>query len=78
MWEKPKADEPVVDIEDADDLLRYLRETGRIERDETPIVRTLRGGVSNKTILLQRPDGSRWVLKQALPKARISSSRMPE
>jgi hypothetical protein len=38
MREKPKADEPVVDIEDADDLLRYLRETGRIERDETPVV----------------------------------------
>ena len=40
MREKPKADEPVIDIEDADDLLRYLRETGRIERDETPVVRT--------------------------------------
>jgi hypothetical protein len=60
MREKPKADKPVFDIEDADDPLRYLRETGRIEREETPVVRTLRGGVSNKTILLQRPDGSRW------------------
>ena len=73
MREKPKADEPVVDIEDADALLRYLRETGRIERDETLVVRTLRGGVSNKTILLQRQDGSRWVLKQALPKLRVQA-----
>jgi 5-methylthioribose kinase len=71
MREKPKTDKPVVDIEDAEDLLRYLRQTGRIERDETPVIRTLRGGVSNKTILLQRPDGSRWVLKQALPKLRV-------
>jgi 5-methylthioribose kinase len=62
-----------VDIEDADDLLRYLRETGRIEREEAPVIRTLRGGISNKTILLQRPDGSRWVLKQALPKLRVQA-----
>jgi 5-methylthioribose kinase len=74
MLEKPKADKPVFDIEDADDLLRYLRETGRIEREETPVVRILGGGgVSNKTILLQRPGGSRWVLKQALPKLRVQA-----
>lgn len=63
----------VVDIEKADDLLRYLRETNRIGKDESPTFRTLRGGVSNKTILLQRPDGSRWVLKQALPKLRVQA-----
>ena len=73
MREKPKADKPVFDIEDADDLLRYLRDTGRIDQDETPVVRILHGGVSNKTILLQRPDGSRWVLKQALPKLRVQA-----
>ena len=63
----------VVDIENADDLLRYLRETERIGKEETPTFRTLRGGVSNKTILLLRPDGSRWVLKQALPKLRVEA-----
>jgi 5-methylthioribose kinase len=63
----------VVDIENANDLLRYLRESERIGKEETPTFRTLRGGVSNKTVLLQRPDGSRWVLKQALPKLRVQA-----
>jgi 5-methylthioribose kinase len=63
----------VVDIENASDLLRYLRESERIGKEETPTLRTLRGGVSNKTVLLQRPDGSRWVLKQALPKLRVQA-----
>ena len=63
----------VVDIENAGDLLRYLRETERIGKNENPTFRTLRGGVSNKTVLLQRPDGSRWVLKQALPKLRVQA-----
>jgi aminoglycoside phosphotransferase (APT) family kinase protein len=61
----------VVDIENADELLRYLREAGWIGKDETPTFGTLRGGVSNKTVLLKRPDGARWVLKQALPKLRV-------
>src|ERR1700740_149942 len=63
----------VVDIENADDLLRYLRETDRIGKDETPTFRTLRGGVSNKTVLLQRPDGRRSALKQALQKLRVQA-----
>jgi 5-methylthioribose kinase len=63
----------VVDIENADDLLRYLRESERIGREESPTFRTLRGGVSNKTVLLHRPNGSRWVLKQALPKLRVEA-----
>jgi 5-methylthioribose kinase len=63
----------VVDIENADDLLRYLRESERIGRQETPTFCALRGGVSNKTVLLRRPDGTRWVLKQALPKLRVQA-----
>ncbi|MBV8098038.1 MAG: phosphotransferase [Verrucomicrobia bacterium] len=63
----------VVDIENAADLLRYLRESKRIGKSEALTFRTLRGGVSNKTVLLQRPDGSRWVLKQALPKLRVQA-----
>jgi 5-methylthioribose kinase len=62
-----------VDIENASELLRYLRETDRIGKNETPTTRTLRGGVSNKTVLLQRPDGTCWVLKQALPKLRVQA-----
>jgi len=63
----------IVDIENADGLLRYLRESERIGKQESPSFRTLRGGVSNKTVLIQRPDGTRWVLKQALPKLRVQA-----
>jgi 5-methylthioribose kinase len=63
----------VLDIENADNLLRYLRASERIGRQETPIFCALRGGVSNKTVLLRRPDGTCWVLKQALPKLRVQA-----
>ena len=53
--------------------MRYLRQSKRIGKSEALTFRTLRGGVSNKTVLLQRPDGSRWVLKQALPKLRVQA-----
>jgi 5-methylthioribose kinase len=60
-----------VDIEDPAALLAYLRATARIGSDEVPKVRTLAGGVSNKTVLVERPGGEAWVLKQALPKLRV-------
>ena len=60
-----------VDIEDPQALVAYLRETGRIAADEHPAVRTLAGGVSNKTVLVERPIGEAWVIKQALPKLRV-------
>jgi 5-methylthioribose kinase len=63
----------VVDIENSSVLLRYLRESERIGTHENPTFCTLRGGVSNKTVLLKRPDGARWVLKQALPKLRVKA-----
>jgi 5-methylthioribose kinase len=62
-----------VDIEDTDQLLNYLRATKRIDAQETPVVRQLKGGVSNKTVLLLRQQSSGWVLKQALPKLRVKS-----
>jgi tRNA A-37 threonylcarbamoyl transferase component Bud32 len=62
-------DEPL-DIEDESSLLRYLRATGRVAPDETPRTRVLAGGVSNKTVLVERSSGESWVLKQALPKLR--------
>jgi 5-methylthioribose kinase len=63
----------IVDIENPEALLRYLRGARRIGHTETPVFRTLHGGVSNKTVLLQREDGSRWVVKQALPKLRVKA-----
>lgn len=63
----------MIDIEDFGQLLAYLRETNRIGATEVPSIRKLSGGVSNKTLLLVRPGGDSWVLKQALPKLRVQS-----
>ncbi|HET7571433.1 MAG TPA: phosphotransferase [Gaiellaceae bacterium] len=60
-----------LDIERHDQLVRYLRESGRIGAEEEPAVRTLGGGVSNRTVLLAREGGEEWVLKQALEKLRV-------
>jgi 5-methylthioribose kinase len=60
-----------LDIEDSAALIAYLREAGRIGPDETPAVRNLAGGVSNRTVLLHRESGESWVLKQALARLRV-------
>ena len=59
------------DIENEAALLAYLRQAGWIEEDEAPDLQILEGGVSNRTVLLQRTNGQAWVLKQALPKLRV-------
>src|SRR5262245_31401544 len=63
-----------LDIERHDALLNYLRETGRVEQRELPEFTTLSGGVSNRTVLVERPNGEAWVLKQALPKLRVKEN----
>src|SRR5262245_21625602 len=60
-----------LDIEQPDQLIAYLQQTGRIGADESPIVSVLSGGVSNRTVLVKRPTGEAWVLKQALAKLRV-------
>ena len=60
-----------IDIEDRDSLLAYLRRTGRIAPGEQPRVRNLQGGVSNRTVAVERASGEAWVLKQALSKLRV-------
>ena len=61
----------LMNIEAPDDLLRYLRDAGHIEGTETPLISVLHGGVSNRTVLVERDDGSAWVLKQSLPQLRV-------
>jgi len=61
----------MLDIEQADALLEYLRSSGRIARDETPEIDVLAGGAVNRTVLVTRPSGEAWVLKQALEKLRV-------
>lgn len=60
-----------INIEDHDRLLRYLRDCQRIARDEAPICRTLAGGVSNRTVWVERSGQADWVIKQALNKLRV-------
>ena len=59
-----------LDIEDFGALAEYLRRSGRIF--EAPSFTKLSGGVSNRTVLVQFGDGRGWVLKQALPKLRVT------
>ena len=60
-----------LDIEDHASLIEHLRRTRRIEPDAHPRARTLRGGVSNRTVLVEFDDGRPWVLKQALARLRV-------
>jgi 5-methylthioribose kinase len=62
----------VLDIEQPAELVEWLRRSGRIGAEEAPEVQLLRGGVSNRTVRVARPDGEAWVLKQALPKLRVA------
>lgn len=66
-----------LDIEQPDHLLAYLRAGGWIAPDETPTMRVLGGGVSNRAVLVERrvpsgQGGEGWVLKQALAKLRVA------
>jgi 5-methylthioribose kinase len=60
-----------LDIEQPAALLAYLRRAGHITPSETPEIRVLAGGVSNRTVLVERSGGEAWVLKQALAKLRV-------
>src|ERR1700735_804539 len=62
-----------MNIECSDELTGYLRERGYIRKDEFPRVAVLAGGVSNRTVLVERENGTAWVLKQALAKLRVAS-----
>lgn len=60
-----------LDIEEHDELCQYLRESGRIGPEETPHCSNLAGGVSNRTVLVERAAGTAWVIKQALARLRV-------
>lgn len=61
-----------LDIEQPDALLGYLRRAGYVAPDERLAMRVLGGGVSNRTVLVERASGEAWVLKQALAKLRVA------
>lgn len=60
-----------LNIEEPDQLLPYLRARGLIGADEAPAFHTLSGGVSNRTVWVERQAGADWVIKQALAKLRV-------
>ncbi len=60
-----------INIEDHTQLLGYLRQLDYIKADERPAMETLRGGVSNRTVLVRRAHDIDLVLKQALRKLRV-------
>lgn len=62
----------MLDIEQPEQLVAYLRHAKRISEHEPVITRILTGGVSNRTVLVERPNGARWVVKQALTKLRVA------
>ena len=61
-----------LDIEEPAALLAYLRQAGHIAPAEAPTLRRLAGGVSSRTVLVQRASGEAWVLKQSLARLRVS------
>ena len=60
-----------LDIEQPGALRNYLRSAGRIAPDEDPAITVLAGGVSNRTVLVERELGEAWVVKQALERLRV-------
>lgn len=60
-----------MNIEQPDVLLAYLKRSRHIQPDEEPAIHVLTGGVSNRTVLVKRPTGETWVIKQALAKLRV-------
>jgi hypothetical protein len=61
-----------MDIENTAELLDYLRQEGHIRLGELAQCRVLDGGVSNRTVLVARPSGETWIVKQALAKLRVA------
>ncbi len=61
-----------VDIENSGEAIAYLRSRGAIGTRECVRVRALAGGVSSRTVLIERDAGRSMVLKQSLPKLRVA------
>lgn len=60
-----------LDIEAPEQLQRYLERAGLLGVSEQAAISRLAGGVSSRTMLVERPSGERWVVKQALSALRV-------
>ena len=61
-----------LDIEKSADALAWLRHRALIADDEQPRLEVLAGGVSSRTVLVERDRGPSMVLKQSLSKLRVA------
>src|SRR5258708_2886671 len=61
-----------LDIEDFVALHDYLTARGYVKLGDTVSLKSLSGGVSNRTVKVGWADGRGWVLKQALAKLRVN------
>ena len=61
-----------MNIENVNELLCYLKSKGRIGPEESPSFRGLGGGVSSRTILVERSNGRSFVVKQAREKLQVA------
>ncbi len=62
-----------MDIEQPEQLAAFLHSKGLIAPGEPLHSRVLTGGVSNRTVWVDRPGGEAWVLKQALAQLRVQA-----
>lgn len=61
----------MLNIENHQDLARYLCEQGLITNQDKLHCKNLYGGVSNRTVRVSCPPSKNWVIKQALEKLRV-------
>lgn len=61
-----------LNIEKADALLEYLKRIGYVAEGEELAINILAGGVSSRTVLVERSSDEAWVMKQSLPKLRVA------
>jgi 5-methylthioribose kinase len=61
-----------LDIEDFQALRLYLAQHGHIQSGDEVAFERLTGGISNRAVRVSWPNGQGWILKQALPKLRVS------
>ena len=60
-----------MDIENEDELRNYLVSVQGIDVDDITGVQVLKGGISNRTVLVRRASGKDLVIKQALQQLRV-------
>lgn len=63
--------QPLIDIEDKQQLQDYLRRMNHLSVKEELDCTNLHGGVSNRTVWVRHTDRDDWILKQALEKLRV-------